>query len=194
MRRSLLALSLLCLLTLPLAAHADQIDDFVISGNYDNGTSFTPITFSAQASGVVLVVGPTSPYAEIFVPIFDFYVGAYGSPDVTSFLTSPTASTIFFGGNTGFLINDPGWLTLPGDLGTTNPEYLPYAFHVGTYSTSYYAYLSNATNLTLTITPEAPTPSPIPEPSSLLLVGTGLLSCATLARRKLLCRSATSIK
>ncbi len=177
MRRSLLAL---CLLTVPLAAHADQIDDFVLADLPSNPFLGPPLTFSAYATGVGNESG-----RFVDIPIFNLsiYNDGFG---ILNTLRPPTAFNIVSPINI-----DPAWLTYTGDLQATNPTY---TFNLGTYA-AYDVHYPYTYNYTLTITAESSTPpSPIPEPTPLLLVATGLLSCATLAHRKLLCRSATPIR
>ena len=184
MRRFLLALSLLCLLTLPLAAHATDIYDFRVFGNYLDGTPFPTFSFSGYATGLAFYDRHISYYEDIS-GLFNFYGGPppgfHGETDYLSTFDNNGFGTDYaYFGDPDFYSFDPAWLSFTGDF--TNATY---TFHPGTYAATLdlYGDAPNVTGLTLTVTPEA-SPTPIPEPTPILLVATGLLSTATLARQK----------
>lgn len=161
MSKSLFTLALLAsALFLPIAAHADAIDDFRITGQGNI------ITFSL----------PASP-PDVFVP-----TGAGGAtggfivlPDTPVTFNGDTSSTSieFFNGElyvgAGLNFFEPGVAyTLVGAILYTGSEYEP-TFKLGTFDLHQFA---SGQEYTLTITPESAPPS-VPEPSSLLLLLSG---------------------
>jgi hypothetical protein len=163
MSRSLFTFALfLSASILPLAAHADAIDDFLITGQGNI------ITFSL----------PASP-PDVFVP-----TGAGGAtggfivlPPTPVTLNGDTSSTSieFFNGQLfvgpGLNFFEPGVAyTLVGAILYTGSEYTP-TFKIGTFDLHQFQGALGQ-NYTLTITPES-TPPAVPEPSSLLLFLSG---------------------
>ncbi len=162
MSKSLFTLALLAsAFILPLAAHADNIDDFLITGNGNT------ITFSLPASptdvfvstGAGGVIGGFSP-----IP----------APLVTTNGVTTTSGMEFLSGNIFFvgagiqLYGDD--LTLVGQLLYSGSAYTP-TFLTGTFDLHQFQAFPNV-DYTLTITPES-TPPAVPEPSALLLFATG---------------------
>jgi hypothetical protein len=180
MHRCLFGLAaLIPILTLPLAAHADTIDDFLLTGGGHT------ISYSLPATTVF----PDGPSIEFFyatgtgsidgVPGYSLLGGydAITSPIGTLQLFVPEAifgySTILFQGP---LLAST--VTVPSD-DPFNPFNLASTFLPGTYSLIGNGYSSifeigPDTPYTLTITPQTPTAA-TPEPSTLALLGTGIL-------------------
>jgi hypothetical protein len=164
MRNLLPKLLVLAAAALPMAAHADTIDDFVLTDPIGD-----TIAFSLPASPPIF--GPTSPFLfETFPVVLSFSPPYFGSKNLDGQILFYSA---LGGGGLNVLISHPGGTTPVldhGDLlysGTTaNPTFLTGTFHVGTD--------------TLTITPET---APTPEPSTLVLLATGTLGVLSLARR-----------
>jgi len=173
----------------PSAAHATQIDDFVLTGD---GHTFTfsfpesgyyisrPRTccFDTQANnGVVDGTGPYPVYATVIGSSqldIDFLVPG-SSPGNEPF------HFMFYGGKNYFINLENG----PGPFSTNFP--LSASFVPGSYNLSGGTpYLSNSSihSYTLTITPEAAT-SVTPEPATLGLLATGSLGLLTTLRRRL---------
>jgi hypothetical protein len=158
---------------LPLTAHADAIDDFLITGNGNT------ITFSLPAS-------PT----DVFVS-----TGAGGviggffplpAPMVTANGVTASTSVEFFSGNLFFVgpgidfVADGTVFTLVGELLYSGSAYTP-TFLTGTFDLHQFRAFPNQ-DYTLTITPE--TTAPTPELSTLSLFGTGVLGLIGLVRNK----------
>jgi hypothetical protein len=160
--------------TLPLTAHADTIDDFVLTGGGDTITFSLPATPS-NASPVYIMGGPETA----------------GFTITDSIIVNGQTTSALFEFTNGFAQNSAGFiLDTPG-----NPEY----FHgPGLYSGSSVTptFLTGTFTLdlfvstfppevpyTLTITPETATATPEPSTLALLTTGTfGLIAFA--ARRK----------
>jgi hypothetical protein len=157
----------------PLAAHADAIDDFLITGGGNT------ISFSLPAS-------PT----DVFVSIgAGGVIGGFSpipAPLVTINGVTTSSSMEFLSGNISFvgagiqLFGDD--LTLVGELLYSGSAYTP-TFNIGTFDLHQFESFPTE-DYTLTITPESAPPS-VPEPSSLLLFlsgAAGLLYRATKPR------------
>jgi hypothetical protein len=147
----------------PLAAHADAIDDFLITGNGNT------ITFSLPASPTdVFVSTGAGGVIGGFFPI--------PAPPVTGNGTTSTTSMEFFSGDLFFV--GPGiefdadgeTFTLVGELLYSGSAYTP-TFKTGTFDLHQFEAFPTE-DYTLTITPESAPPS-VPEPSSLLLFLSG---------------------
>ena len=167
MRNLLPKLLVLAAAALPMAAHADTIDDFVLTDPIGD-----TIAFSLPASPPIF--GPTSPFLfETFPVVLSFSPPYFGSKNLDGQILFYSA---LGGGGLNVLISHPGGITAVldhGDLlysGTTaDPTFLTGTFHVG--------------SDTLTITPQA-APSSTPEPSTLILLATGTLGVLCLARQR----------
>ena len=165
MRNLLPKLFVLAATALPIAAHADTIDDFVLT----DPTGST-IAFSLPASPPVF--GPSEPdQFETFPVLMSFDPPYFGSKFLDGqliFYSAPAGGgleVMFFhpGGTTQF--TDHGDLLYSGT--TADPTFLTGTFHVG--------------SDTLTITPQA---GSTPEPSTLVLLATGTLCVLCLARQR----------
>ncbi|HEV2710175.1 MAG TPA: PEP-CTERM sorting domain-containing protein [Edaphobacter sp.] len=143
-------------LILPLAAHADSIDDFVLTG------AGNTITFSLPASpGFSNSLGAGGSYAGFFVTDpFSVTINGQTAPGNIEFYSG---RVIVPGGFT--LSNDN--LTVAGAVlyngSFTDPTFLPGRFDLTDFQNQDNQYI-------LTITPET---AAVPEPSSLLLLLTG---------------------
>ncbi len=179
---------------LPTAAHADTLDDFVLTGN---GHTYT---FSLPSSG--LAAGDST----FGITTRDFLYQTAASATVDGAAGYTVTAVFFFysgyvGGHAteGIDIDQPGsdvgalsaaLIGAPASVGYSvipnEPLMGPYlGFHIpGTYDrfTETYNQGYIDTPYTLTITPEA-TSSPIPEPSTLALLGTGSLALLSRLRR-----------
>ena len=165
MRNLLTRLLLLAAAALPIAAHANTIDDFVLTD-----PSGDTIAFSLPASPPLF--GPSNPLLfETFTIPLSFDPAFFGSATLDGQILFYSA---LLGGGLNVMIYHPGGTTPildHGDLlysGTTaDPTFLTGTFHVGTD--------------TLTITPQT---APAPEPSTLALLATGTLGILSLARQR----------
>jgi hypothetical protein len=165
MRNLLPKLLVLAATALPIAAHADTIDNFVLTD-----IAGDTITFSLPASPPIF--GPSSPFLfETFPVLLSFNPPFFGNNNLDGQILFYSALD---GSGLNVLISHPGGTTPildHGDLlyaGTTaDPTFLTGTFHVGTD--------------TLTITPQA---GPVPEPYPLVLLATGILGALCLARQR----------
>ncbi len=172
----------------PATAYADQIDDFVLTGDGHTFTFSFPESgyyiyrmraccFDTQATnGVVDGTGPYPVYATVIGSSqldIDFLVPG-SSPGNEPF------HFMFYGGHNFFIHLENG----PGPFSTNFP--LSASFVPGSYplfGTTPYLNNSPSHSYTLTITPEAAT-SLTPEPATLALLATGSLGLLTSLRRR----------
>ena len=176
MRKALFPLALLAS-ALTLTAHADTIDDFVLTGDGHTITFSAPAIYStpnpshhvtatlADIASSVNGVGGYSLFISFWLPSYPFRSGL-------DFEITPSLSTGVPGIFSEYELTGPDLIEiLPGTTPTfTVAEFLP-----GTYSLSTFFGIPQNTEggipFTLTITPEA---ASTPEPSTLLLFATGL--------------------
>jgi hypothetical protein len=164
MRNLFPKLLVLAATALPIAAHADPIDNFILTDIVGD-----TIAFSLPASPPVF--GPSSPFLfETFHVLLSFNPTFFGNTNLDGQILFYSA---LGGGGLNVMIFHPGGTTPildHGDLlysGTTaDPTFLTGTFHVGTD--------------TLTITPQT---GPAPEPSTLVLLATGSLGALCFARQ-----------
>ena len=147
----------------PLAAHADSIYDFRITGQGNT------ITFSLPASPTdVFVSTGAGGVIGGFFPI--------PAPLVTANGVTASTSVEFFSGDLFFVgpgisfSADGTTFTLVGELLYSGSAYTP-TFNIGTFDLHQFESFPTE-DYTLTITPES-TPPSVPEPSSLLLFISG---------------------
>lgn len=190
MRHLFYALLLASAAAIPTAAHADAIDDFVLTGDghtfrfslpavtpqYVNrsGVSgwFTPLIREATVDGVGGYTGST---------LFH-YIASTSGGDFLSFANPTLGSSFGYDFYTRPLIyytdgNDPNIFNLVNvffDLGSYD-----------LYTRDAYPDFAPSRHFTLTITPEAST-SVTPEPATLTLLATGALGLLTSLRRRLI--------
>jgi len=165
MRNLLPKLLVLAATALPIAAHADPIDNFTLTDIVGD-----TITFSLPASPPVF--GPSDPDLFETFPVFlSFNPTFFGNKILEGQILFSSA---LGGGGLTVLIFHPGSTTAITDQGdllysgtTTDPTFLTGTFHLG--------------SDTLTIIPEA---GRVPEPSTLALLATGALGVLSLARQR----------
>jgi hypothetical protein len=194
MRKALFTLALLSsAFTLPLAAHADTIDDFVLTGGGETLTFSLPATGvytlhehfdSFAASGPGTINGaPGTVGGNFFVSYFEIVQGA---PALT-IVSNPTSNIPNLYGSipyTWFVV--PAQFPTPQDEGTFNVTFVPGTYQLTNTTPSFPAPIP--LDFTLTITPETAT-APTPEPATLTLLATGALGILSLtARRKKVCQ------
>jgi hypothetical protein len=164
MRRILLPL-LLFLPAIPLTAHANSIDNFVLTD-----IAGDTIAFSLPASPPVF--GPSDPFLfETFLLPLSFHPPFFGNKILDGQIVFYSA---LGGGGLDVIIYHPGNPTSFIDNGdllysgtTTDPTFLTGTFKVD--------------SETLTITPQT---GPVPEPSTLVLLATGTLGFLRFARQR----------
>jgi hypothetical protein len=184
MSKALFTLALSALI-LPLTAHADTIDDFVLSGNGHSITWSLPATSSFPDFSVFNFFSESAPTTidgvSGYVETGDYYV--FGPP-TTLILGVPSTvfgvPQLYFGGLRFYSV---------AFVPASNPlPYLPFdvvpTFIPGTYTldeqNNFLIPLNPPVLYTLTITQETST-APTPEPSSLALFATGVLGLIGLA-------------
>jgi hypothetical protein len=178
MRKALFPLALLAsALALPLAAHADTIDDFVLTGNGESVTFSLPATtdgyilhahfnsFFESAPGTI-DGSPVTLGALFYVPYFAGLLQGIPALGISS--TPLTSFPLDLYGDIPYTFNEvPAQFPNPSDEGTVYFTFVP-----GTYELKDSPYTPGLA-YTLTITPETSTAATT-EPTTLLLFATGL--------------------
>jgi hypothetical protein len=187
MRKALFTLALLTsAFTLPLTAHADAVDDFMLTGNGETLTFSLPATgvyifhehfdsFSASGSGII-GEAPGTVDATFYVQYFEF---VFGAPDLT--IDSSPQSNIpnLYGSIPYSWFVVPAEFPNPSDEGTFNVTFVPGTYQLS--NTGPFFQPPTRLDFTLTITPET---AATPEPASLTLLATGALGIISLASRR----------
>jgi len=178
MRKTVLSLTLLAsAFVLPFAAHADAIDDFVLTANG------VDITFSLPASppGNESTCPTSGPISCLPGSETAFYVTTLVTTNGVSSEEGLAFPTIRFGG--GMSIGATRYF---GNQQLFEPDAANPTFLTGTFDLSTFSVVPSpnpVVDYTLTITPERPA-APTPEPSTLGLHGTGVLGLIGLARSR----------
>jgi PEP-CTERM motif len=175
MSKALCTLALLTsALTLTLTAHADTIDDFVLTGQGNTITFSFPATPS-NASPVYIMRGPET--AGFLIPD-SIIVNGQTTPAFFQFTNG------FAPGSSGFILNTPGNSEFfQGPILYSGSSITP-TFLTGTFTFNLFvSTFPPEVPYILTITPEPATATPEPSTLALLTTGTfGLIAFA--ARRK----------
>jgi hypothetical protein len=182
MSKPLCSLLLLAsVLALPLAAHADAIDDFVLTGGGQTITYSLPATSSFPDFDLFNFFNESAPTkvngVSVGIVAGDYYV----------FLFDPSAPALVLNlvdpaGNPTLILTGPQFFSFVTVPASNPPPYLPYdivpTFIPGTYDLqdvgSPFTFPMQPIPYTLTITQESPTAA-TPEPSSLTLLAAGML-------------------
>jgi PEP-CTERM motif len=189
MSKALFTLAILAsALTLPLTAHADTIDDFVLTGNGET------VTFSLPATGVYTLHLHFDSFSASGPGIIDGAPGTVGATFYVQYFEAvPQAPALTINSNPQSNIPNlygsipyswfvvPAQFPTPQDEGTFNVTFVP-----GTYqlqNTGLFFQPPTPLQFTLTITPETSTAA-TPEPASLTLLATGALGITAFAARR----------
>jgi len=182
MRKALFTLSLLAsAFTFPIAAHADNLDDFLLTGNGEIITFTLPASpqgnLSTCPTGIVTSCLPGSE-TDFSVSTLVTINGVSAMQDI-DFLTGRFMGGLSLGLDPGRLVgNDNQALFTPN---AANPTFL-----IGTFDLTQINPSGDQTffGYTLVISPDASTAAPTPEPAGLSLLATGALGIISLATRR----------
>jgi hypothetical protein len=191
MRKTLFAFAILAsALSITLTAHADTIDDFVLTGNGETVTFSLPATGvytlhehfdNFQASGPGTIDGvPFTIAATFYVPYFEIVEDA----PALSIGSSPLSDIPNLYGSIpySYFVVSPEFPT-PSDEGTFNVTFVPGTYQLETGSNFFDHPFTPPLPFTLSITPETPI-APTPEPASLTLLATGALGIISVATKR----------
>jgi hypothetical protein len=189
MRKALFTLALFAsAFTLRLTAHADTIDDFVLTGNGDTVTFSLPATgvytlhehfdsFSASGPGTI-DGAPATVDATFYVQYFESVPQA----PALSIFSSPQSNIPNLYGSIPY-----SWYVVlaqfpnPQDEGTLYITFVPGTYQLQT--TGFFPPFTPPLDFGLTITPDASTAA-TPEPASITLLATGALGVLSVAARR----------
>jgi hypothetical protein len=181
MRKALFTLSLLAsAFTFPIAAHADNLDDFLLTGNGEIITFTLPASpqgnLSTCPTGIVTSCLPGSE-TDFSVSTLVTINGVSAMQDIDF----PTGR--FMGGLSLGL--DPGRLVGNDNQALFTPDAANPTFVIGTFDLTQINPTGDQTffGYTLVISPDAST-APTPEPAGLTLLATGALGIISLATRR----------
>jgi hypothetical protein len=191
MRKTLFAFAILAsALSITPIAHADAIDDFVLTGNGETVTFSLPATGvytlhehfdNFQASGPGTIDGaPATVEAVFYVKYFEFVQGA---PDLNIYSNQLSNFPNLYGSIPYSWFVVPAEFPNPVDEGTFNVTFVPGTYQLQTGSTFFDHPFNPPLPYTLSITPETPI-APTPEPSSLILLATGAVGAITTLKRR----------
>lgn len=170
MRKLLLSLALIAV-TLPLAARADTIDDFLFTG----ATSTISFSLPASPTNVEVVPGCCGTDSGFMIPAVVTMDGVTYTDAGAQFLTQRVGPGVAL-----YLTNNYN-ITLMGPMLYSGSSAAP-TFNTGTFDL--YSFNAPDFNYILTITPESTPSSAVSEPGSLVLLGTGFIGLLAFAIRR----------
>lgn len=180
MRKTLFTTLFVSALILPLTAHADTIDDFVLTGNGETITFSLPASppgnLSTCPTGIITSCLPG--FETNFTASTLVTIDGVSTEQLIDFPTGMFLGGLSIGLNPGRLVGDQLFQPDAGD-----PTFLTGTFDLSSIPTPGGPPLP--IDYTLTITPETAPPT-VPEPSTLALLATGALGFTSVIRRRFL--------